>query len=354
MSTIFISYRRDDAAAYAGRLYDGLRERYGDDHVFMDVDRIQPGENFAAVIARSIHGADVVLAVIGDSWLTVANESQQRRLDDPDDFVRLELQTALDAGRRVIPVLVGEAKMPAEQALPQPLRRLAGLQAVTLSNERWDYDSERLTRSIDNGATPRARRKWLWAGAALALAAVALAGMLALPQTSRMFTRSVQLRAAPAAVSIEQARAMVAQHNFFHTRWNAAGSAAVLALERKLIGTDVVVSETHYRLMWQQRASPRQLDRDRTQAYLQELNARRFAGFGDWRLPTLEEAMALMGSGTAEDCHLHKLFDRSGPIMRTADTTDRGRDWIVYFCDGFAVPEVAGFNAQVRAVRTLR
>lgn len=352
MTTIFISYRRDDAAAYAGRLYDGLRERYGDDHVFMDVDRIQPGENFAAVIARSIHGADVVLAVIGDSWLTVANESQQRRLDDPDDFVRLELQTALDAGRRVIPVLVGDAKMPAEQALPQPLRRLAGLQAVTLSNERWDYDSERLIRSIDSGARPRARRKWLWAGAALA--AVALAAVLALPQTSRLVSRSVQLRAAPAAVSVEQARAMVAQHNFFHTRWNAAGSAAVLAPERKLLGTDVVVSETHYRLMWQQRASPRPLDHDRARAYVEELNARRFAGFNDWRLPTLEEAMTLMGSGTAEDCHLHKLFDRSGPIMHTADTTDSGRNWIVYFCDGIAVPERAGFNAQVRAVRALR
>src|SRR5688572_9536630 len=161
MTTIFISYRRDDAAAYAGRLYDGLRQRYGEDHVFMDVDRIQPGENFASVIERSVQNADVMLAVIGETWLTVTNDAGQRRLDDPEDFVRLEIKAALDAGLRVIPVLVGGASMPAEDALPPVLRRLAGVQAVTLSNERWDYDAERLTRSIDGGGKSAARRKGL-------------------------------------------------------------------------------------------------------------------------------------------------------------------------------------------------
>jgi len=354
MTTIFISYRRDDAAAYAGRLYDGLRDRYGKHHVFMDVDRIQPGENFATVIERSVQNADVVLAVIGEAWLAAANESHHRRLDDPEDFVRLEIKAALESGRRLIPVLVGGASMPAEHALPLPLRQLAGVQAVTVSNERWDYDTERLTRSIDDGGKPAARGKWFWGLGAFVLAAVALVLYMAMPHPMQLFSQNVTLRAVPAIVSVDQARAMVAQRNFFHAGWNAAGTAAPLELERQVFGTDIVVKETRYRLMWQQRASPQPLDRNGAQHYVQQLNAQRFAGYGDWRVPTLEEVMGLMGSASAEDCRLHLIFDRSGQITRTTDTTDSGKDWIVYFCDGIAEPEVPGFNAPVRAVRTLR
>lgn len=354
MTTIFISYRRDDAAAYAGRLYDGLRDRYGDNHVFMDVDRIQPGENFAAVIERCVHNADVVLAVIGETWLTVRNDSGRRRLDDPEDFVRMEIRAALDAGRRVIPVLVGGARMPGEQSLPPALRRLAGLQAVDMSDERWDYDTERLTRSIDKDGKPVARRWWIGLGIALAVVVVALAAFMAMPQPSQLFSHSVVLRATPAVVSVDQARAMVVQHHFFHARWNAAGPTAPLEPEHKVLGTDIVVTEARYRLMWQQGASAQQLDRDGARQYVQDLNNRRFAGYSDWRVPTLVEAMSLMGSGSAEDCRLHRLFDRSGPIVRTADTTDAGNDWIVYFCDGIAAAEVPAFNAKVRAVRSLR
>jgi hypothetical protein len=355
MTTAFISYRRDDATAYAGRLYDGLRKRYGDEHVFMDVDRIQPGENFAAVIERSVRGADVVLVVIGPRWLAINNDAGRRRLDDPEDFVRQEVKAALDNGRRVIPVLVGGAGMPAEAALPAVLQRLAGVQAVSMSDERWDYDSERLTRSIDGNAAPHTRRHWYWAAAALVLAAIALGAYLALPRaTAPPPVSAITLRAGSAVVSADQARAMVVQRNFFHARWNAAGATLSPDLERVVLGTDVVIKDKRHQLMWQQSVSPRTLDHDSARQYVQELNARRYASHDDWRLPTLEEAMSLMGTGAAEDCRLHKLFDRSGPITRTADTTDSGRDWIVYFCDGIASPEVPNFNAQVRAVRSLR
>jgi hypothetical protein len=155
-------------------------------------------------------------------------------------------------------------------------------------------------------------------------------------------------------VNAEQARAMVITRNFFHARWNATVTAPSPDLERLVIGTDVVITDKRHQLMWQQSASPRAHDHDGARQYVQELNARRYAGHSDWRLPTLEEAMSLMGTGAAEDCRLHQLFGRSGPITRTADTTDGGKDWIVYFCDGVAVPEVAGFNAEVRAVRSLR
>lgn len=358
MTTIFISYRRDDAAAYAGRLYDGLRQRYGEDHVFMDVDRIQPGENFAAVIERSIRNADVVLVVIGEAWLTVTDESGKRRLDDPEDFVHLEIKAALDCGRRVIPVLVGDAVMPGEQALPPALRRLAGVQAVTLSNERWDYDAERLTRSIDGGEPSVKRRRWFWGAGALALIAVALAWFMTMRPSPGDGSRAVTLRAAPAALSTDAARAMVAQRDFFHARWNAAGGKTPLALAREVLGTDIVVTDTRHQLMWQQRASPSQHDRDGARQYVRDLNARRFAGHGDWRLPTLEEAMSLVEPGAAGGCRLNPLFERSGLIARTADTvpdaSEGERDWIVYFCDGIAAAERPVFNAQVRAVRSLR
>ena len=357
MTTVFISYRRDDAAAYAGRLYDGLRERYGEDHVFMDVDRIQPGENFAAVIERSVRSADVLLAVIGEQWLAVTNDAGQRRLDDPDDFVRLELKAALETGRRVIPVLVAGADMPAEAALPLPLRRLAGVQAVNISDERWDYDFDRLARSIDGAGKPAARRHWAWYAIAAGLAAIVVSIIVFKPQSARLFTPTPALRTAPAQLSGEQARAMVIQHNFFHARWNPSGAPAALELERHVVGADVVVTAPRHKLMWQQRASPQPTNHDGAQRYVQELNTHRFAGYGDWRLPTLEEALTLMASGSADDCRLNRLFERSGWITRTADSTstaDGSKDWIVYFCDGVAAPEAAAFNAQVRAVRTLR
>jgi hypothetical protein len=358
MATIFISYRRDDAAAYAGRLYDGLRARYGGDHVFMDVDRIQPGENFAAVIERSVRNADVVLAVIGSRWLHVTDETQRRRLDDPDDFVRLELKAALETGRRLIPVLVDDAPMPDAQTLPPALQPLAGVQAVNLSNERWDYDFERLTRSIDAGPEARPRRgrirTWAIAGLVTAIAAGALWWFAATPNPARLFARVAPLRAAPADLSVDAARAMVAQRNFFHAQWNRAAPAAPLDLEQQVVGTDIVIRDPRHGLLWQQGASPRTLNRRAAQDYLQALNARRFAGHDDWRLPTLEEALTLMSAAPTERCRLPAPFERSALIMRSADTAGDGRDWIVYFCDGIAAAEDAGFNAQVRAVRTQR
>lgn len=352
MTTIFISYRRDDAAAYAGRLYDGLRARYGEDHVFMDIDRIQPGENFAAVIVRSVRSADVVLAVIGEQWLTIANDSGQRRLDDPEDFVRLEMKAAFETGRRVIPVLVGGATMPAEASLPPPLKRLAGVQAVDMSDERWDYDYERLARSIDGTGKPAASRNRMWYAVAAASAAIVLGAIMFKPQTASLPARV--LRATPAQLSGEQARAMVIQHNFFHARWNTAGAPAALELEQQAHGTDVVVTATRHNLMWQQGASPLPTNRDGAQRHVQELNARRFAGHDDWRLPTLEEALTLMSATPIDKCRLPQVFERSGWIMRTADTSDGAKDWIVYFCDGIASPEAADFSAQVRAVRAMR
>ena len=106
MAGIFICYRRGDSAGFAGRLYDRLEREFGEDHVFMDVDSsIKPGDDFVKLIEERLNACDVLIALIGKSWLTV-RKGQRRRLDDPLDYLRLEIETALKSGVRVVPALV--------------------------------------------------------------------------------------------------------------------------------------------------------------------------------------------------------------------------------------------------------
>ncbi len=132
---IFISYRRDDSAGYAGRLFDFLAARFGSENVFMDIDTIEPGDDFRKVIANAVQTCDVVLVMIGRQWLTIPGPDGQRRLDDPGDWVRVEVATALaNPNVRVIPVLVRGASMPGEHELPGELRELAWRNALELSD----------------------------------------------------------------------------------------------------------------------------------------------------------------------------------------------------------------------------
>jgi len=156
---IFISYRREETAWPAGWLFNRLEEYFGKGQVFKDVDSIRPGADFAKVITAAVVGCDVLLALIGDRWLTIVGEDGHRRLDAPDDFVRLEIQAAMAHGILVIPVLIGGAVMPSREELPRSLARLVRLQAVELSPNRLDSDTERLLRALDNGlAEAQARR----------------------------------------------------------------------------------------------------------------------------------------------------------------------------------------------------
>jgi hypothetical protein len=145
---IFICYRREDAAANAGRLADALVERYGRDSVFMDVDTIEPGVDFNEAIDRAVGQCDVLIALIGPHWLDSAN-MRGRRLDDPYDFVRLEIGNALDRNIRVIPALVGGAGMPEPDQLPGDLTNLAKRNAVELSDKRFRSDLLLLLEPLD-------------------------------------------------------------------------------------------------------------------------------------------------------------------------------------------------------------
>jgi TIR domain-containing protein/tetratricopeptide repeat protein len=141
---IFLSYRRADAAPYARLLKSELSERFPDTQVFMDLDSIEAGLPFADVIREAVESSAVLVALIGRQWVTLADEEEHRRLDDPDDLVRLEIQTALEREVRVIPVLVDGAKPLRQQQLPAGLQRLAGLNAFELSYGRYEYDAGRL------------------------------------------------------------------------------------------------------------------------------------------------------------------------------------------------------------------
>jgi hypothetical protein len=180
MASIFVSYRRDDAAGFAGRVEDELERRFGDVEVFRDVDDIASGEDFVRRLDHALQSCRVFVAVIGKSWLTARNADGTRRLDDPNDFVRQEISAALRRDVRVMPVLVDGARMPAEADLPEGLKSLARRQAHELSDSRWDYDMGRLASTVEETLGPQpkpkpAKRRWL--ATAAAVVALAIAGV---------------------------------------------------------------------------------------------------------------------------------------------------------------------------------
>jgi cell division septation protein DedD len=146
---VFICYRREETAAHAGRLYDAMVARFGESNVFMDVD-IAPGVDFVERITHVVSGCLVLIVVMGPRWATAEDEDGNPRIADPDDFVRLEVETAL---RRPdvtpIPALVGGARMPKREALPEAVQPLTRRNALELSDGRWAYDVGRLNTRLD-------------------------------------------------------------------------------------------------------------------------------------------------------------------------------------------------------------
>jgi hypothetical protein len=141
---IFISYRRGDDPAYAGRLFDNLQNAFGPDRLFMDVDSLEPGMDFLRVLEEEVAQSGVVLAVIGSRWIDALDSKGKRRLDNPKDFVRVEIEAALNQNKWVVPVLVGNAEMPDPEQLPESLRLLARRHAVRIKHERFKADASDL------------------------------------------------------------------------------------------------------------------------------------------------------------------------------------------------------------------
>lgn len=147
--SIFISYRRDDAEGEAGRLYDDLVRAFSEDSVFMDVAGIAPGLDFRKAIDDNVSGCGVFLAIIGAQWATITGADGQRRLDSADDFVRLEVASALNRNIAVIPVLVHEARMPHPDQLPDNIKDLAYRNSVEISHARWNSDVQLLVKALE-------------------------------------------------------------------------------------------------------------------------------------------------------------------------------------------------------------
>ena len=196
---VFISYRRQDTAWPARQLYDVLVAELGADRVFKDVDDIEPGDDFVERIQSAVGSCEVLLALIGPQWLTVTDASGARRIDDPEDFVRLEVETALIRDDvRVIPILVDNAKMPTPQQLPKELAAVTRRQAVEINPV--NFDTRRLLRvlnhTLDEGRGEPAEPSQAGAGV----------GVLP-PQTTPPVPRVEAAAAglAPAATSVEWA-----------------------------------------------------------------------------------------------------------------------------------------------------
>lgn len=150
---IFVSYRRDDTAYPSGWLFDKLTQHFGKDQVFKDIDSIVLGDDFVEVITAAVSVCDALLAIIGQRWLIITDKDGRRRLDNPNDFVRLEIEAAIKRNVRIIPILVDGARMPRAEELPPSLANLARRQALELSPSRFDFDTSRLLKVLDRTLT---------------------------------------------------------------------------------------------------------------------------------------------------------------------------------------------------------
>ena len=146
---VFISYRRDAGAGYAGRIADTLVEHFGEDKVFRDIDSLEPGLDFAEAIERAIESSEVLIAVIGRNWSTATDAAGQKRLENPDDYVRTEIATALKRNIRVIPLLIQGAAMPSARELPDDLAPLSRRNAFEIHDSSWRDDIQRLVTALE-------------------------------------------------------------------------------------------------------------------------------------------------------------------------------------------------------------
>ena len=146
--SVFLSYRRDASSGSAGRVFDQLQRQLPQSQIFMDVDSIEPGVDFVAAIDQQIKVCDYFLAVVGPGWLDARDTAGQRRLDNPNDYVRLEIEAALRRDIRVVPILVDGAKMPSPDRLPESLGAFTRRNAFEVSHHSFGNDVQDLAKII--------------------------------------------------------------------------------------------------------------------------------------------------------------------------------------------------------------
>lgn len=175
MGQIFISYRREDSQAYTDRIYEHLARAFGRGEIFKDVDNVPPGVDFRTHVVNAVDKSKVTLAVIGPGWSRAADKQGRRRLDDPDDFVRIEIEAAMTRGVPVIPVLVGGAAMPPPEDFPGLMHKLAFINGVHVrSDPDFANDIVRLKRGVERLIAGGRSTNWVRAAIGLSCLAIAL------------------------------------------------------------------------------------------------------------------------------------------------------------------------------------
>jgi hypothetical protein len=246
---IFISYRRGQTSAYAGRLYDRLTAEFGEPSVFMDLNAISPGADFVNRIQEAVGTADALLVVIGPDW---ADADGRARLSDPGDFVRREVLGAIERDTLVVPVLVQGAEMPSAETLPEPLQPLGRRHALALSDVAWGRDvdrliatlRERIPRQAERRERVRRHRRLLLVLGVLGLGAAGALGAALLgdrespaPAALRIAGREVPVGGYPLFAATAGGKIWVAQQS--EDRLKAVDPASRAVGDSEIIGTDL-------------------------------------------------------------------------------------------------------------------
>ena len=233
---IFISYRREDSAGDAGRLADHLNRRFGSAKVFLDIDTIDPGTDFERALTSSLQETSAMLVVIGPRWTTLVKTDGTRRLDDPGDYVRREVEAALGRDIPVVPVLVQGARLPRKEELPKSLAALVKRQVATLDHAEFHDDAERLCDrlakviAVQDPPRQSALSKWWPIAAVVAAVAIGLVGYQAMGG-GRVMTGSPVTTAGSAATT-EAVKALLGEASEQRRRGQLVDALGTLARAR--------------------------------------------------------------------------------------------------------------------------
>jgi TIR domain-containing protein/uncharacterized protein DUF1566 len=347
---------------------------------------IGPGQEWGESIVTAIHSSRVMVLIFSAS----ANESPQ---------IRREVERAVHKSVVIVPMRI-EDVLPQKSleyfigavhwldAFNKPLENYLENLAGVVSGILGGPDIARTPSGDESpGRKTSPHRIWVYAGVGIAAVLIAVLftftflrkstnpqqGVVTLGSgASGRPVAAVHLRSEKQTLSVDQAKVMVVTHNFFRDGWNTGGKGLTHQYESKVVQNALVVLDHATGLMWQRGGSGDNVQGGYKAAedYVQGLNAKKFAGFDDWRLPTLEEGMSLMtgaqsgqpgeadygdGQAVKGTYHIDSSFEKNGaPFIWTSDLQSAKRAWVVYFWDGICDLENLDFNAYVRAVRSLK
>jgi hypothetical protein len=201
MSAVFVSYRRENTAGEARALFNDLAARLGENSVFMDVDSIALGRDFRVVLEETTASCDLMLVLIGRNWVDAKDEGGRTRLENPGDYVRLEIEAALKRNIPVTPVLVQGARMPVAEQLPETIRDFAYRNGFELSNTRWESDVREMIRRLGLGGPPvppvrpKTNRRIAWA---------LISGLIIAGISGGLLLRSHYMQSPPVTVTVSK------------------------------------------------------------------------------------------------------------------------------------------------------